>query len=130
METPKFYEKNRRKNYQNNDNNTNNGMSINEVLKHIDEGKKLHTFVPPINTQNIFFNTAEIIHRKFFEYIFEEFLGKIFSYEKDNDNLIKLDSLYNYFVYLRGMKNILFIEKNRIYFSSVFFMDDDEGNPS
>ena len=130
LETPKFYEKNRRKNYQNNDNNTNNGMSINEVLKHIDEGKKLHTFVPPINTQNIFFNTAEIIHRKFFEYIFEEFLGKIFSYEKDNDNLIKLDSLYNYFVYLRGMKNILFIEKNRIYFSSVFFMDDDEGNPS
>ena len=105
-------------------------MSINEVLKHIDEGKKLHTFVPPINTQNIFFNTAEIIHRKFFEYIFGEFLGKIFSYEKDNDNLIKLDSLYNYFVYLRGMKNILFIEKNRIYFSSVFFMDDDEGNPS
>ena len=125
LETPKFYDKNRRKNY-NSDTISNGSMSISEVVKHIDEGKKLHSFVPPTNTQNIFFNTAEIIHRKFFEFIFEEFLGKIFTYEKDNDNLIKLDSLYNYFVYLRGMKNILFIEKNRIYFSSVFFMDDDE----
>ena len=125
LETPKFYDKKRRKNY-NSDTTSNGSMSISEVVKHIDEGKKLHSFVPPTNTQNIFFNTAEIIHRKFFEFIFEEFLGKIFTYEKDNDNLIKLDSLYNYFVYLRGMKNILFIEKNRIYFSSVFFMDDDE----
>ena len=135
LETPKFYDQKRRnKSFGGNNNVDGNvnvsadeqiNMNINDVIKHIDEGKKLHSFVPPTDTQNIFFNTSEIIHRKFFEYVFEEFLGKIFIYEKDNDDLIKLDSLYKYFVYLRGLKNILFIEKNRIYFSSVFFVDDE-----
>ena len=130
LETPKFCDKKNKKNVKNSDKSTNctinNTMSITEVMKHIDEGRQAHSFVPPTDTFNIFFNTTEIIHRKFFEIFFDEFIGKIFSYEKDKDGLIKLDSLYNYFVYLRGLKNILFIEKNRIYFSSVFFMDEED----
>jgi hypothetical protein len=92
----------------------------------IEEYSKQHSFLPPNEIFNVFFNTTEIIHRKFFEIFFDELIGKIFYYEKDKDNLIKLDSLYNYFLYLRGLKNILFIEKNRIYFSNVFFMDDED----
>ena len=122
LETPKFcFKKN-----QNSFDNQNDNLSLNEVYKLIDECSKQHSFLPPNETFNIFFNTTEIIHRKFFEIFFDELIGKIFYYEKDKDNLIKLDSLYNYFLYLRGLKNILFIEKNRIYFSNVFFMDDED----
>jgi hypothetical protein len=122
LETPKFcFKKN-----QNSFDNQNDNLSLNEVYKLIDECSKQHSFLPPNETFNIFFNTTEIIHRKFFEIFFDELIGKIFYYEKDNDNLIKLESLYNYFLYLRGLKNILFVEKNRIYFSNVFFMDDDD----
>ena len=122
LETPKFcFKKN-----QNSFDNQNDNLSLNEVYKLIDECSKQHSFLPPNETFNIFFNTTEIIHRKFFEIFFDELIGKIFHYEKDNDNLIKLDSLYNYFLYLRGLKNILFVEKNRIYFSNVFFMDDED----
>ena len=122
LETPKFcFKKNQSANNSLNDN-----LSMNEVYKLIEECSKNHTFLQPYETFNIFFNTTEIIHRKFFEIFFDEFIGKIFYYEKDKDNLIKLDSLYNIFLYLRGLKNILFVEKNRIYFSNVFFMDDDD----
>lgn len=127
LETPKFCDRTKINNNQNNDN-IKNQISFDSILKQLEQSKKSQSFVPPIDTYNIFLNTSEIIHRKFFEIFFEEFLGKIFCYEKDKDNLIKLDSLYNYFIYLRGLKNILFIEKNRIYFSNVFFMDDEEDN--
>ena len=122
LETPKFcFKKSQSLNNSQSDN-----MSLNEVQKLIEECSKHHSFLQPYETFNIFFNTTEIIHRKFFEIFFEEFIGKIFYYEKDKDNLIKLESLYNFFLYLRGLKNILFVEKNRIYFSNVFFMDDDD----
>jgi len=101
-------------------------ININQLMKVINECKRSHLFLPPNDNFNIFFNTTEIIHRKFFEIFFDEFIGKIFSYEKDKDNLIKLDSLYNFFIYLRNLKNILFVEKNRIYFSNVFFMDEED----
>ena len=123
LETPKFCFK---KNQSIIDDSQNDNLSLNEVYKLIEECSKQHSFLPPNETFNIFFNTTEIIHRKFFEIFFDELIGKIFHYEKDNDNLIKLDSLYNYFLYLRGLKNILFVEKNRIYFSNVFFMDEED----
>lgn len=100
-------------------------LSMIDIMKQIDHLSKVHSFVPPINMFNIFINTSEIIHRTFFELCFEVFLGKIFSYETDKDNLIKIDSLYNYFLYLRGMKNFIFSEKNKMYFSSMLFLAED-----
>jgi hypothetical protein len=94
------------------------------ILKKIEEAKKLHSFAPTNDVMNIFNNTVEIVHRKFFEICFDEFLGKIFSSEKDQNNLIRLDSLYNHFIYLRGLKNLLFTDKNKIHFSNVFFYDE------
>jgi len=123
-QTPKFNFKNTK-----NENSMNESAEIinfNQLMKIINECKRSHLFLPPNENFNIFFNTTEIIHRKFFEIFFDEFIGKIFSYEKDKDNLIKLDSLYNFFIYLRNLKNILFVEKNRIYFSNVFFMDEED----
>ena len=125
LETPKFcFKKNINPNLI--DDSQNDNLSLNEINILIEEYSKQHSFLPPNEIFNVFFNTTEIIHRKFFEIFFDELIGKIFYYEKDKDNLIKLDSLYNYFLYLRGLKNILFIEKNRIYFSNVFFMDDED----
>ena len=125
LETPKFcFKKNINQNLI--DDSQNDNLSLNEINILIEEYSKQHSFLPPNEIFNVFFNTTEIIHRKFFEIFFDELIGKIFYYEKDKDNLIKLDSLYNYFLYLRGLKNILFIEKNRIYFSNVFFMDDED----
>ena len=125
LETPKFcFKKNINQNLI--EDSLNDNLSLNEINILIEEYSKQHSFLPPNEIFNVFFNTTEIIHRKFFEIFFDELIGKIFYYEKDKDNLIKLDSLYNYFLYLRGLKNILFIEKNRIYFSNVFFMDDED----
>ena len=120
-QTPKFNFKNSK-----NDSSMNESVENINVNQLINECKKSHLFLPPNENFNIFFNTTEIIHRKFFEIFFDEFIGKIFTYEKDKDNLIKLDSLYNFFIYLKNLKNILFVEKNRIYFSNVFFMDEED----
>lgn len=99
-------------------------LSMLEIMKQIEYLIKKHSFVPPVDVYNIFANTSEIIHRKFFEICFDMFVGKLFSYEIDNDNLIKIDSMYNYFLYLRGVKNFLFMDKNKMYYSSMIFNAD------
>ena len=99
-------------------------ISLKDITKQINELIKMHSLVPPIDVFNIFCNTAEIIYRKFFEICFKSFLGEIFYLEMDKDNLIRNDELYNYFMYLRNLKNILFSEKNKIYFSCIFLMSE------
>lgn len=100
-------------------------LSYPQILKKIEEAKMEHAFMPTNDYYNVFHNTLEIAHRKFFELSFEDFFPKIFTIEKDSNNLIKLDSIYNQFIYLRALKNLLFTEKNKIFFSNVFFDDDD-----
>jgi hypothetical protein len=100
-------------------------LSYPQILKKIEDAKLEHAFMPTNDYYNVFHNTLEIAHRKFFELSFEDFFPKIFTLEKDSNNLIKLDSIYNQFIYLRGLKNLLFTEKNKIFFSNVFFDDDD-----
>ena len=93
---------------QNQNQNQNQKISLKDITKQINELIKMHSLVPPIDVFNIFCNTAEIIYRKFFEICFKSFLGEIFYLEMDKDNLIRNDELYNYFMYLRNLKNILF----------------------
>ena len=101
-----------------NKSNQENEVQLDKVLSMIEEAKKLHSFVPTNCTFNVFINTAELIHRKFFQSFFDKIIGKIFSYEKDQNNLIKLDSIYMVFIYLRKLKNYLFVETNKSYFSN------------
>ena len=108
-----------------NENENNQKNTLKEISKQINELIKIHSLVPPVDVFNIFCNTAEIIYRKFFEICFKTFLGEIFYFEMDKDNLIRNDELYNYFMYLRNLKNILFSEKNKSYFSCMFLMGDD-----
>jgi hypothetical protein len=98
--------------------------NLNEILKKIEEVKKNHALLQPNNHANIIHNTIEIVHRKYFEIAFEEFFPKTFNLEKDKtNNLIKLDSLYSFFLNLRGLKNYLFTDENKVHFSNVFFLD-------
>jgi hypothetical protein len=94
-----------------NDNFNKTEMNLEEI---IEKCCRKHSFLPPNDSFNIFFNTTEIIQRKFFELFFNEFIGDIFEFQRDNDNLIKLDSLYQIFVCIRRLKKVIFMENNNI----------------
>ena len=113
-----------KKNNNNINNNNTNLDNIHLKLK-IEELIKIHSFVPPIDIFNIFCNTAEIIHRKFFEICFNKYFGDFFYYEYDKDDLIRIDSLYNQFLYLRSLKNFLFSEENNVNYSTILFMEEE-----
>lgn len=100
-------------------------ISIVTISQQIEHLCKRHSFFPPVDTMNIFINTAEIIHRRFFEESFKLYLPDLFEMETDNDSLIKIESLYNMFMYLRSMKTFLFTEQNRVYMTSILFVSDD-----
>ena len=100
-------------------------ISIIAITQQIEQLCKRHSFFPPVDTMNIFINTAEIIHRRFFEESFKLYLPELFEVELDNENLIKIESLYNMFMYLRSMKTFLFNEQNRMCMTSILFVSDD-----
>ena len=104
--------------------NENSKISLKKITNQIHDLIKKHSLLPPTDIFNIFSNTAEIIYRKFFQICFKSYIGDIFYFEIDKDNLIKNDELYNYFMYLRNLKNLLFSDKNKIYFSSMLLMED------
>ncbi len=128
LETPKFQNNNEIKGYNSFSKkmkkNENSKISLKKITNQIHDLIKKHSLLPPTDIFNIFSNTAEIIYRKFFQICFKSYIGDIFYYEIDKDNLIKNDELYNYFMYLRHLKNLLFSDKNKIYFSSMILMED------
>ena len=98
-------------------------FSMQKILKRIDLLSKNHCFVPPSNTFNIFLNTTEIIHRTFFEVAVKSMNCDLFTIEVDNSKYIKIDSMYNNFLYLRNLKNFLFDEENQKV-NSFMFIDE------
>jgi hypothetical protein len=96
---------------------------LNVILAKIEESKEIHSFLPPNCRENIIQNAIEIVHRKFFEISIEEFLSDLFILERDKNNLIKLESMYSYFLHLRNLKNHLFTDENKVHFSNIFFYD-------
>ncbi len=98
-----------------------NNLNFGTILKKIGNAKISHAFLPANDFQNILLNTVEAVHRKFFELTLEEHFGKIFNLEKNFNSFIMLESIYNNFVYLRGLKLMLFNEKNKLFFSNIFF---------
>ena len=116
-ETPKFFSNN--KNYIINKEHEQ-SFSMQKILKRIDLLSKNHCFVPPSNTFNIFLNTTEIIHRTFFEVAVKSMNCDLFAVDVDNSKYIKIDSMYNNFLYLRNLKNFLFNEENQKVNSFIF----------
>ena len=103
----------------------NENISIIAMSKQIEHLCKRHSFFPPVDTFNIFLNTAEIIHRRFFEESFHLYFPELFEVELDKDNLIKIESLYNMFMYLRTMRGFLFTKSNQMCMSSMLFVSDE-----
>ena len=103
----------------------NENISIIAMSKQIEHLCKRHSFFPPVDTFNIFLNTAEIIHRRFFEESFHLYFPELFEVELDKDNLIKIESLYNMFMYLRTMRSFLFTKNNQMCMSSMLFVSDE-----
>jgi len=85
--------------------------------------KENHLFLVNNSWNNIFLNTSEIFCRKYFEICFEDFFPKFFNIEKDLNGVFKIDGFFSYLFYLRGLKNLLFTDENKIQFSNVFFLD-------
>ncbi len=98
-------------------------ITFTQLTKKISMIKENHLFLVSNSWNNIFSNSSEFFCRKYFELCVEEYFPKFFAIEKDSNGIIKTDSFYSYFFYLRGLKNYLFTDENKIQFSNVFFLD-------
>lgn len=125
LETPKFYSNNTK--YRSNSKNIiekDQVPSMQNIIKRIETLTKNHSFVPPTNAFNIFLNTTEIIHRTFFDICLKNMKCDIFTIESDNNKIIRIDSLYSNFLFLRNLKNFLFNENNKKGAGSFIFLQD------
>lgn len=73
----------------------------------IEKEKANHVYLPPNSIENIDNNTVEFIHRKYCEQIIYNFFPIAYGLEKDNHDSIKLDSLYDYYLIIKEIKNYL-----------------------
>ena len=99
-------------------------ITLNSINKEIEELCNVHSLLTPDNIFNIFCNAAEIIHRKFFQITMNNYLGNIFYLEEDKEGNIKIEDLYNYFLYLRALKLMLFNTDKKDYFMNNILMSD------
>ena len=97
-------------------------VSLNDINKEIEELCNVHALLIPDGIFNLFCNAAEIIHRKFFQIVINNYLGNIFYLEEDKEGNIKIEDLYNYFLYIRALKLMLFNILD-IKFFILFFID-------
>ena len=98
--------------------------SLNGLNKEIEELCQIHSLVTPNDIFNLFCNASEIIHRKFFQLTINNYLGTIFYLEEDKDGVIKIEDLYNYFLYIRGLKLMLFNNEAKENFVSKILIED------
>jgi hypothetical protein len=98
--------------------------SLNGLNKEIEELCQIHSLVTPNDIFNLFCNASEIIHRKFFQLTINNYLGTIFYLEEDKDGVIKIEDLYNYFLYIRALKIMLFNGDKKDFFVSKILIED------
>ena len=98
--------------------------SLNGLNKEIEELCQIHSLVTPNDIFNLFCNASEIIHRKFFQLTINNYLGNIFYLEEDKDGLIKIEDLYNYFLYIRALKIMLFNSEKKESVVSKILIED------
>ena len=98
--------------------------SLNGLNKEIEELCQIHSLVTPNDIFNLFCNASEIIHRKFFQITINNYLGNIFYIEEDKDGVIKIEDLYNYFLYIRALKLMLFNNENKENYVSKILIED------
>ena len=99
-------------------------VSLNGINKEIEELCNVHALLIPDGIFNLFCNAAEIIHRKFFQIVINNYLGNIFYLEEDKEGNIKIEDLYNYFLYIRALKLMLFNSDKKKYFLSNLLIED------
>ena len=99
-------------------------VTLNSIKKEIDELCNIHSLLTPDNIFNLFCNASEIIHRKFFQLFIENYLGKIFYLEEDKEGNIKIEDLYNYFLYIRSLKLMLFNNDKKDYFMNNILIEN------
>ena len=99
-------------------------ITLNNIKKEIEELCTIHSLLTPDNIFNLFCNASEIIHRKFFQITMNSYLGKIFYLEEDKEGNIKREDLYNYFLYVRALKLLLFNSEKKDYFMNNILFDD------
>jgi len=103
----------------NNDND--NEKYINELL---DFSKKFNSFVPNNSMENILDNTSQVIHRKFFEFLFKGYFSDIMEIESEKYKTLSSDSFHQVLLVLRRLKKILFTNKNLNYYNEFLFFNE------
>ena len=98
--------------------------SLNGLNKEIEELCQIHSLVTPNDIFNLFCNASEVIHRKFFQLTINNYLGNIFYLEEDKEGVIKIEDLYNYFLYIRALKIMLFNNDKKDNYVSKLLIED------
>ena len=99
-------------------------VTLNSLNQEIEESCSLHALLIPDNIFNLFCNASEIIHRKFFQLTFYNYLGNIFYLEEDKEGNIKIEDMYNYFLYIRSLKLMLFNNNKKDHFMANILVGD------
>ena len=83
-----------------------------------------HNFVPNNSIQNIITNTAQVIHRKFFELLFKYYFSDIMDIESEKNKALGSEFFHLILKVLRRLKKILFTQKNINYFNDFLFLQE------
>ena len=94
---------------------------INELLEF---SKKFNSFVPNNSMENILDNTSQVIHRKFFEFLFKSYFSDIMEIESEKYKTLSSDAFHQILLVLRRLKKILFTNKNLNYYSEFLFFNE------
>ena len=90
--------------------------------------KEFHSFIPNNSMENIISNTAQIIHRKFFEILIKTFFPDIISIEINRNKTLNSDEFHLILKILRRLKSILFTNKNRKYYLDFEFLNEEQNS--
>ena len=113
-----------------------NSMDENGIMNNIFENKiqkewfefckEFHAYLPNNSMENIISNTSQIIHRKFFEFLFNIFFPDTITTEIGKNKILTPDELHQILKVLRRRKSILFTNQNKEYYKDFEFLNEEE----
>jgi hypothetical protein len=103
-----------------------NNIFENKIKEWFEFCKEFHAYLPNNSMDNIISNTSQIIHRKFFEFLFKIFFPDTITTEIGKNKILTPDELHQILKVLRRRKSILFTNQNKEYYKDFEFLNEEE----
>ena len=103
-----------------------NNIFENKIKEWFEFCKEFHAYLPNNSMENIISNTSQIIHRKFFEFLFNIFFPDTITTEIGKNKILTPDELHQILKVLRRRKSILFTNQNKEYYKDFEFLNEEE----